>query len=131
LSLVLASTFWGIAALAKDDLRIGQRYEIVGQIYAYGIADDLNSRQLSWIDLSPLNLSGPEIISKQSVPAGSILTIIDRPPKRFLEFLYSDGYVVRISSFDAPAGIQLRFELCCGIQGNSTPLNPGIFKPVP
>ena len=124
--LALAST-----ALANDDLRIGQRYEIVGQLHAYGVADDLNSRQLSWIALSPLNLSGPEILSKQSVPAGSILSIIDRPPKRFLEFLYADRYAVRIAGFDAPAGIQLRLELCCGIQGKSAPLNPRIFKPIP
>ena len=65
LSIALARTFSSIAALGSDDLRIGQRYEIVGELYAYGVANNLNTRQLSVIGLETLHLSGPEIISKQ------------------------------------------------------------------
>jgi hypothetical protein len=131
LSLALASAFWSVAARGNDDLRIGQRYEIVGELYAYGVADDLNSRQLSVISLVPLRLSGPEIISRKLVPKGSILTIVDRGPKRFLSFLYPDEYIVRVTGLDAPAGTPIVIDLSRGIEGKSTPLNPEIFKPLP
>jgi hypothetical protein len=131
LSLALASTFWSIAARGSDDLRIGQRYQIVGQLYAYGVADDLNSRQLSLISLVPLKLSGPEIISQQLIPQGSILTIVDRGPRKFLAFLYPDRYIVQVTGVDTPRGIPVVIDLSRGIQGKSTPLNPEIFKPLP
>lgn len=131
LSLSIASTFWSIAAQAGDDLRTGQRFEIVGRLYAYGVAHDLNSRKLSLIGLVPLGLSGPEIISKQLVPQGSILTIVDRGPKKFPAFLYDVRYIVQITGIDAPPGIPVVLDLSREIQGKSTPLNPEIFKPLP
>ena len=131
LALALTSAFWSIAALGNDDLRAGQRYQIVGKLYAYGVAEDLNTRQLSLIGLSPLGLSGPEIISRQVVPEGSVLTIVAREPKGFLAFLYTDRYIVRVTGLDPPGGIPVFIDLCCGIQGKSTPLNPAIFKPLP
>jgi hypothetical protein len=131
LSFALTIAFWSIAALGNDDLRAGKRYQILGKLYAYGVADNLNTRQLSVISLNPLNLSGPEIISRQLIPKGSILTIVDRGPKRFLEFLYSDRYIVRVDGLDAPVGIPVVITICCGNQGQSTVLNPAIFKPLP
>lgn len=131
LLLVLASIFWSIAVRGSDDLRIGQRYEIVGELYAYGVADDLNSKQLSLISLVPLKLSGPEIISQRLVPPGSILTIVDRGPRRFLAFLYPDRYIVQVTGLDAPRGVPVVIDLSRGIQGKSTSLNPEIFKPCP
>src|SRR4051812_31830994 len=105
LSFALASIFDSIVARASDDPRIDQRYEIVGELYAYGVADDLNSRKLSLISLVPLKLSGPEIISQRLVPLGSVLTIIDRGPRRFPAFLYPDRYIVRVTGIDLPSGI--------------------------
>mgnify|MGYP005645959955 FL=1 len=131
LSFALTIAFWSIAALGNDDLQPGQRYQILGKLYAYGVADDLNTRQLSLTSLKSLNLSGPEIISRQLIPKGSILTIVGRGPKRFLEFLYSDRYIVRVNGLDAPAGIPVVITVCCGNQGQSTALNPAIFKPLP
>jgi hypothetical protein len=126
----LANTFWSIGALASNDVLVGQRYEVVGGLYAYGVALDLDTKQLAVISLAPLNLRGSEILSKQSVPKGSILTIVGRGPKRFLQFLYPDEYIVRLSGFDAPAGVPVVIDLSGGIEGKSTPLNPRIFKPI-
>lgn len=131
LSIALARTFSSIAALGSDDLRIGQRYEIVGELYAYGVANNLNTRQLSVIGLETLHLSGPEIISKQPVPKGSILTIVDKGATRFPSSLYPDRYIVQVTGLDAPTGIPVVIDLCCGIRGKSTPLTPATFKPIP
>lgn len=125
------STFWSIAALGNDDLRAGQRYEIIGTLYAYSVAENLNTRQLSLIGLSPLGLSGPEMLSRQLIPKNGVLTIIDKVPKGFFEFLASDRYLVRVTGFDAPTGIPVMLQVCCGNEGKSTALNPEIFKPLP
>lgn len=130
LSLALTTACWSIAVRAGDDLRVGQRFEIVGELYAHGVAHNLDSRQLSVISLVPLRLSGSEILSRQLVPKGSVLTIVDQRPKRFLSFLYPDEYVVRVTGIDAPAGIPLVMTLSRGIEGKSTALNPAIFKPL-
>lgn len=131
ISIAVVNAFWSIAALGNDGLQAGQQYEIVGALYAYGVADNLNTRQLSFFHLSPLNLRGPEIISRQLIPKKSILTVIDRRARRFLEFLYPDGYVVRVTGFEAPAGILVVLTVCCRNEGESTTLNPDIFKPLP
>jgi hypothetical protein len=131
LAVALFSPLEADSAPDNSDLRAGQKYEIVGELYAHGVADDLNSRQLSVISLVPLRLSGPEIISRALVPKGSILTIVDRGPKRFFSFLYPDEYIVRVAGLDAPAGIPVVIDLSRGIEGRSTPLNPEIFKPLP
>jgi hypothetical protein len=131
LAFVAVHTLGSAAALGKEDLRIGQRYKIVGDLYAYGVADNLNTRELSLISLVPLHLSGPEIVSRQVVPKGSVLTIIEKMPKRFLSFLYSDRYAVRTTEIDVPRGIPVVVDLCCGIRGKTTPLSPAIFEPLP
>ena len=128
LTLAIASTFLSVAAHGADDQLIGQRFEIVGELYAHGVAHDLNARQLSVISLVPLRISGSEILSRQLVLKGSILTIVDRRPKRFFSFLYPDEYFVRVDGLDAPAGIPVVMGLSRGIEGKSTPLNPAIFK---
>ena len=119
-----------IASTDNDDALIGQQYEIVGELYAHSVADDLNSRVVSIIDLVPLRLTGPEIISRQLVPTGSILTIVKKAPKRLFAFLYPDRYIVRVNTIDAPPGIPIVIGLSRGIEGTSTALNPRIFKPL-
>jgi hypothetical protein len=103
----------------------------LGKLYAYGVAEDIDTGQLSVISLKSLNLSGVEIISRQLIPKGSIMTIVGRGPKRFLEILYSDRYIVRVEGLDAPAGIPVVITVSCGNQGQSTALNPAIFKLLP
>ena len=130
LLIALSSALEANTAAGNDDAMIGQKYEIVGELYAHRVADDLNSRVMSIIDLVPLRLRGPEIISCQLVPTGSILTIVGKAPKRLFAFLYTDRYIVRVDTLDAPAGISTVIDLSRGIEGKSTALNPLIFKPL-
>jgi hypothetical protein len=129
--LVAALLVAATAVARGDDVRIGQRYEVVGELYAHGVADDINSRQLSLISLVPLRLSGPEIVSRRLVPLGSVLTIVDRAPTKFLAFLYPDRFLVTVAGLEVPAKIPVVIDLSRGVQGKSTPLNPEIFKPLP
>lgn len=117
-------------APGDHDLRIGQKYEIVGTLYAHSVSDDLQARKVSFISLVPLRLSGPEILSRQRVPMGSVLTIIARAPKKTFAFLYPDRYVVRVDTINAPVGTPVVIGLSRGIEGKSTALNPLIFKPL-
>lgn len=130
LLIALSSPLEANTATGNDEAMIGQQYEIVGELYAYSVADDLNTRVVSIITLVPLRLTGPEIISRQVIPAGSILTIVEKAPKRLLAFLYPDRYIVRVNTVDAPAGIPIVIDLSRGIEGKSTVLNPLIFKPL-
>lgn len=118
-------------AQGTNDLKVGERFEVVGQLYAYEVADDLNNRVASIVSLVPLNLSGPEIVSRQLVPSGTVMTIVDRAPKCFLFFLCRDEYAVRLEGMSLPKGVPVVFSLSRGIEGKVTPLNPMIFKPVP
>ncbi|MFZ1318161.1 MAG: hypothetical protein WAQ56_02420 [Candidatus Nitrotoga sp.] len=120
------------AASGDSDLQSGQKFKIVGELYAYGVTNDLGTDKLSIISVVPLRLTGPEIISRQLVPIGSILTIVDKAPKKLFLFIfpYPVRYIVQIDSIDAPAGIPVVIDLHRGIEGKSTPLNPLIFKPL-
>ena len=118
------------AALDENELRIGQKFEIVGPLYAHGVCDDLRSRELSIISLVPLRLRGSEILSQELVPIGSILTVVDKAPNRVFAFLYPDRYVVHVNTIAAPAGIPVVIDLSRGIEGKLTLLNPTIFKPL-
>lgn len=130
LLIALSSPLEANTAAGNDEAIIGQKYEIIGELYAHSVADDLNSRVVSFISLVPLQLTGPEIISRQLVPTGSILTIVGKAPKRLFAFLYPDRYVVRVNTIEAPAGIPIVIGLSRGIEGKSTALNPLIFKPL-
>ena len=126
----LSCPFETNAASGNKDLRIGQKYEIVGELYVHSVSDDLNSRKVSIISLVPLRLSGPEIISRQLVPTGSVLTVVDKAPKKVFAFLYPDRYIVRVNTIKSPVGIPVVIDLSRGIEGKSTALNPLIFKPL-
>ena len=130
LLIALFSSLETHAAAGIDEVTIGQQYEIVGELYAHSVVDDLNSRVVSFISLIPLRLTGPEIISRHLVPTGSILTIIEKAPKRFFAFLYPDRYIVRVNTIEAPAGISIVIGLSRGVEGKSTALNPLIFRPL-
>ncbi|WP_173052028.1 hypothetical protein [Candidatus Nitrotoga sp. AM1P] len=123
----------GSGAVPGDsELQSGQKFEIVGELYAIGVTDDPRSGKLSFIALHQFRIRGHEIVSRQLVPIGSILTIVDKKPKKraFFVFPYPDRYVVHINTIDAPAGISIVLRLEGGIEGKSTPLNPLIFKPL-
>jgi hypothetical protein len=71
LSISLTSPFVSSAAPGDSDLQSGQKFEIVGELYALGVATDLGSRKLAAIDLDRFRLSGPEILSVHPVPVGT------------------------------------------------------------
>lgn len=132
LSAALSCPFDTNAAPGNEDLRIGQKYEIVGELYVHSVSDDLNSRKVSIITLEHLRLSGPEIISRQLVPTGSVLTVVDKVPSKVFVFAFPcpDRYVVRVNTIESPKGIPVVIDLSRGIEGKSTALNPLIFKPL-
>ena len=133
LSISLFSPFVSGAAPGDSDLQSGQKFEIVGELYAFGVTDDPRSRKLSIISVVPLRLRGPEIISSQLVPIGSIVTIVNKEPKRaraYFIFSYPVQYIIQVDSINAPAGIPVVIGLFRGIEGKSTALNPLIFKPL-
>src|SRR5689334_6290827 len=78
LLIALSSSLEANTAAGDDNAITGQKYEIIGELYAHSVADNLNSRVVSFISLVPLRLTGPEIISRQLVPTGSILTIVEK-----------------------------------------------------
>lgn len=111
--LTIASSFlWvsvGLAALAASgcgsdegatgtDPLTGCAFEVIGELYAYEVAKDLNNRKADLISIVPLRLSGPEILSSRLVSLGSRLSVAAREPKRWPTFLYPDRYVVRLDS---------------------------------
>lgn len=121
----------GRASSDEFELQEGQRFEIVGTLYAHGVRDDLGSDRTSIISAVPLRLSGPEIVFRQLIPRGSILTIVGKAPGGFFHFLYPTRYIVRISSVEAPVGVPVVIDLSRGIEGKSKRLNESIFKPLP
>ena len=121
----------GEANPGKIKLRVGQRYEVVGTLYAHSVKDDPRSKEISIISVVPLRLRGPEIVSHQLIPMGSILTIMTKAPKKVFGFLYPDRYVVQISGIDGPLGVPVIIDLSRGIEGRSNTLNPEIFKALP
>jgi hypothetical protein len=94
----LSCPFETNANSGNNGIRIGQKYEIVGELYVHSVSDDLNSRKVSIITLEQLLLSGPEIISRQLVPTGSVLTVVDKAPKKVFAFFYPDRYIVRVNT---------------------------------
>jgi hypothetical protein len=126
---IAVAAFMGFAN--SSDLTVGQRYEIVGELYAFGVATNLDTRQLSSISLVPLRLSGPEILWQRAIPKGSTLAIVGKAAARWPGFLHPDRYFVRLTGVDVPVGIPVMIDLMRGIEGTSTALNPSIFKPLP
>lgn len=132
LSISLSSPFVS-AAPDNTGLESGQKFEVVGELYANGVTNDLGSGKLSFVDLSPFRLRGPEILSTQPVPIGSIVTIVKKEPKRaraYFIFSYPVRYIVQVDSIMVPAEIPMIISLGGGNEGKSTVLNPFIYKPL-
>lgn len=118
-------------AIGGNGLGIGQKFEIIGNLYAYGVRDDLNSDEISVISLVPLQLSGPEIKWQRTIPRGSIMTIASKDPRRFPSFLYPERYIVRLDTITPNSNVPLVIDLYRGNEGTTTVLNPSIFRPRP
>lgn len=109
---------------------LGTEYLVVGTLYVYEVTKNLNKRTVDFVELVPLRMSGPEILSQRVVPLGSRLRIVSRAPKRWYSFLMGDRYLVELDSIQPPTGVTIHLEIARGNQGATTPLNPAIFEPV-
>ncbi|HWI82076.1 hypothetical protein [Ramlibacter sp.] len=121
----------GLTSSGELGLQEGQRFEIIGTLYAHGVRDDLGSSEISIISVVPLRLSGPEIVFRKLIPVGSTMTIVGKAPKKLFHFLYPDRYIVQISALDAPTDVPIVIDLSRGIEGKPKTLNPAIFKALP
>jgi hypothetical protein len=131
LSICFAALFpSGGQAGQLNELRAGEKYEIVGTLYAHGVAHDLDKRTVSIVVLEKLRLSGPEVVWRRVVPVGSTLTIVERAPKKLFIFFAAPRYIVRISGIEMPPDVPIVIDLSRGVEGSMTPLNPQIFKPL-
>lgn len=128
--LVIGATFcW--SANAGDGPQPGNRYKIIGPAYAIGVYRDLNNRQLnreqSWVSLSPVRVSGPEIAFLQNVPLGTTMIIVDHAPKRTTLPFFASRYFARLDP-DLSRGLDVVLELNRGIEGDLDGLNLEVFQ---
>lgn len=117
---------------ANDKPQIGNQYKIVGPMYLSGIYLNLNSRQLNrqlaFGDLTAVQFSGPEVAFQRKVPVGTIMTIVDRAPKRVPLPFYANRYFIRLEPVDPPSELDVILELNRGIEGSLDGLNPELFS---
>lgn len=71
----------------KQLLAIGSEFEVIGAVYAYEVALNLNKRRPEVIAIVPLMLSGPEILSKRLIRRGSRIRIVAKDEGAWLSFL--------------------------------------------
>lgn len=138
-ALASALVGWRGAAASSDDVNrrndireipLGSEFVVVGELYAHGVATDLNNRSVDVIVIVPLRLSGPEILSRHLIPLGSRMKVISKLPKRWPSFLREQEYIVQVDSITPPRGVLVVLGQARGNEGASTPLNPSIFKPL-
>lgn len=124
---VISSMFSGLS-YASEEPQAGNCYKIIGSVYLIGVYRDLNDRQLSWISLSPVRVSGPEVAFLRTVPTGTIMTIIGPAPKRIPLPFFANRYFVRLEPADLPNELDVIVELNRGIEGNLEGLNSELFE---
>lgn len=109
-------------------LRVGDRFEIVGELYAHGVALNLDSPSVGMISLVPLRLAGSEILWRERVPAGSIMRVLTVRPSGNILGVSERDYLVEIDTISNPTCAPIRLRLTRGVQGSSSTLNPSIFS---
>ena len=112
------------------NLAPGEGFEVIGELYAYWVAKDMNVRKPDIIAILPLHLRGVEILSVQLLPRGSRIEIVRKMENRRPEFLYPERYLVVSPSIDNPAGLPIVLDIAQGNEGTATPLNPKIYRPL-
>jgi hypothetical protein len=128
ISMVIALALTMSIAKACEEVKVGDRYEVVGTLYAHGVYLDLNVRQLSIIILGPVRARGPEVAFEREIPKGTVITISGNSDRR--SPFGSNRYFVELSPTELPSDVNIVLELHRGNEGESTPLNPQIFRKV-
>jgi len=111
--------------------RIGAKYSVViDDLYAYGVYESLNDRRVSYIELVPLNIAGPEFAFRRKVPRGQVIRILSAW-RRFPLLDRSVYYLVAVENPDLPQGIPVELQLDRGNEGIGGELNPAVYKRLP
>ena len=129
LGFLLASIPYRVES-GQEDLMPGDEFEVLGEVYAYGVTDELRTKTANLIAIIPMRLRGSEFVSRQILPAGSHFRILAKVPRRWLNFLYVERYFVQTDVVINPAGLPIVLDLSRGNEGVSTVLNPDLYRPV-
>jgi hypothetical protein len=109
---------------------IGATYRVEGDnLYAYGVYESLNDRKVTFIELVPENIAGPEIAFRRKILKGQIIRILSAW-HHFMLFDNGVYYLAAVENSDLPEGIPIRLGLSRGNQGVGADLNPVIYKRV-
>lgn len=117
---------------AGGELQSGDQYKVIGSVYSIGVYRDLNNRQLtqelSWVSLTAIRISGPEVAFLRVVPIGTIVTIIGFAPKRVPFPFFANRYFVKLEPSDLPNELEIILELNRGIEGNLDGVSSELFE---
>jgi hypothetical protein len=131
LKIIVIIFFFFSSGYAKD-LKAGQKYKIVKPVYLMGVYDSLNNKTLSK-STARAYLHAQELYKKSyvafqtEVPIGTVMTIISPAPKPWYLYFYADQYFVKLEP-DLSQGLEIKFQLDRGMEGNLDGLNPEIFS---
>jgi hypothetical protein len=111
---------------------IGARYEVItDNLYAYGVYESLNPpKKLSYVELVPLLLDGPEFAFRRTIPKGEVVTILSAWAQS-TSFETRVYYLVDVHDADLPPNIPIRLKLSRGNEGTGAELNPAMYAKLP
>jgi hypothetical protein len=107
---------------------VGSEYDVISEVDAYGIYEDLDRKVIAYIELIPgVGISGPEVAFKKRIAKGQKIKVLSAWRERKL--LYSDVYyVVALQDEGLPRDIQVRIGLSRGNEGGGAELNPHVYE---
>ena len=110
---------------------IGAKYMVVADnLIAYGVYESLNDRRVTFIELVPTRIGGPEFAFHRNVPQGTVVRILSAW-RRFPLMDRSIYYLVAVENWDLPEGIPVELQLDRGNEGVGADPNPAIYKKLP
>lgn len=107
---------------------VGTEYQVIAQVDAYGIYEDMDRKAIAYIELIPgVGISGPEVAFQKRIAKGQKIKVLSAWRERKL--LYSDVYyVIALHDEGLPRDIQVRIELSRGNEGVVAELNPHVYE---
>jgi hypothetical protein len=115
-----------------EELKAGQKYKIVKPVYLIGEYNERSNKSLSKETakayLESASRAKMSFTAFQTeVPVGTIMTIISPAPKPWYLYFYADQYFIKLDP-DLSQGLEVKFQLDKGMEGNLDGLNPEIFS---
>lgn len=107
---------------------IGHEYRVIGDVDAYGIKQDLQDKDASYVTLiPPPGIGGPEVVFKRRVPKGQTFRIRGAMRR---SVLLDNGteYVIDLQRSDLPQDIEVRLALMRGNESGEADLNPRLCQ---